>query len=192
MEIASKNPFGDGDLEEISGEYRNSALLLVVGTLSEALEAVRNLRDWFDRFEARWERETDGDGVPFLNRVSLPIEDRRELLRYADQASEEWGLIKTLRDTVAFHWRHSLLFTELSSIPEGDLLISKVVDSDRGTIVYYEIADRLISKIAFTDDHVEMERRVIRIREVVVCFLKVTSAYLPSYLALVGCSRHYQ
>jgi hypothetical protein len=187
MEIAEKNPLGDGDLYEFSGDYLNSALLMVVGTLCEALSATRNLCCWFLKIEKRWKCENDSDNKPYIERGELPEGQREKLLMYACKDSKEWKLIEGLRNEVAFHWKHERIVEELVELSGENEVLSKIVSTNRGAIVHYDFASRIISKIGFTSEPDEMKERVLCIRKVMAEFLEVTSVYLPSYLAMSGC-----
>lgn len=189
IEVVERNPFSEGDLTEFSGEYLNSALRQISGILSEALDTVRCLRDWFPKFERQWSRMVDDHGVRFACRGELCVVNRVNLVDYSSQASDEYKTIKYMRDKIGFHWSQNDLEKEIERLGRSEIKIARLVETSRGSIVHYDIADHIISKVGFTDDPGEMKKRVLCVLKVVGEFLVVSSTYLPSFLALSGCNR---
>tara|TARA_R110002111_G_C5895184_1_gene363612 strand:+ start:142 stop:744 length:603 start_codon:yes stop_codon:yes gene_type:complete len=182
LEVSKNADNPEGDFIEFGG-YLSPMFLQIVGVLSEALDAIKNLKSsWFENIENKYNSLTGED-------VKLPSARRMKLLSYAKDDSCERVLIKGIRDKIGFHWAHNEITKALESLDGNDTEVSNVVDADEFAFVYYSLAEQLLESAGFPKDENEKEKTVLQIRDVMLEFLHVTSHYLPAYFTLVGCSR---
>lgn len=170
------------DMSVFKHGYFNSLTYLATGVLKEGLDAIRALGQYFHNLESELEQKG-------FDKSSLPNQDLDEVMRRAPKDSVEYNQIKSLRNEVGFHWKHTKLSETARGLGTDTVPVLRAVNLSNKKFVRYPIADFLLAFVALANDEEEFAQvRVDGIVGTMRLLINVVQQYLEGHFCLTNCT----